>query len=115
MKKPLRTVLFLLLPLLLALNSCTDNSKGLVEEADGMLFWSGEYMVDGCGFHLVMNDTSYKPDNEDDIGEAFKTQDPIPVTVKIERLQQQIDRRCGLATQSRAMEGIRVISISKRE
>ncbi len=80
-----------------------------------MLFWSGEYMVDGCGFHLVINDTNYKPDNEDDIGDAFKTEASVPVRVRFERLQQQIDRRCGLATQSRAMPGIRVLSISRRE
>ncbi|MFT2011334.1 hypothetical protein ACMA1I_21865 [Pontibacter sp. 13R65] len=115
MKTAFRRYFILLLPMAFLFVSCNDSANALAEEADATLYWSGEYMVDGCGFHLVINDTKYKPENEDAIGDAFKSEEPMQVTVKFERLEQQIDRPCGLSPQSRAMDGIRVIAISKKQ
>jgi len=84
------------------------------KKTEGLLVWSGEYMVDGCGFHVVINDREYKPEDEEAIDESFKTEEPIPVLISYELTGETIDRRCGLSTESRAMDGIRIISLEKR-
>ncbi|TXK44291.1 hypothetical protein FVR03_14015 [Pontibacter qinzhouensis] len=112
MKTAFRVLLALFTPMVFS--ACSSSGNTLTEETNATLVWSGEYMADGCGFHLVVNDTLYKPENENTLDEAFKTEEPTAVKVKFERLQQKIDRRCGLSTESRAMEGIRIISIKKR-
>jgi hypothetical protein len=94
--------------------SCQDSMQQGTETAEATLIWSGEYMVDGCGFEVVIKDKKFKPENEDDIDESFKVEGAIPVVVEFERLGEQIDRRCGLSPESKAMDGIRVISVKKK-
>lgn len=96
------------------ITSCQDSMQQGTETADATLIWSGEYMVDGCGFEVMIQDKKYKPENEDDIDESFKVEGSMPVLVEFVRLGEQIDRRCGLSPESRAMDGIRVISIKKK-
>lgn len=107
---------YLLLLLLVCVGfACQQqDTDGSTEKADAILEWSGEYMVDGCGFRVLIDDKAYKPENEEDIAEAFKTEAPTPVVISFVRLNEQIDRRCGLATESKAMDGIRVVSVTKR-
>jgi hypothetical protein len=96
------------------LTSCQDGMNSDTETTEATLVWSGEYMVDGCGFEVLINDTRYKPENEDEIDASFKVEGQIPVMIEFERLGREIDIPCGLSPQSRAMEGIRVLSVKKR-
>lgn len=98
----------------LLFTSCQDSMQQDTETAEATLMWSGEYMVDGCGFEVLIKDKKYKPENEEDIDESFKVEGAIPVIVEFVRLGEQIDRRCGLSTESKAMDGIRVISVKKK-
>ncbi|MBX0335311.1 hypothetical protein K3G39_18910 [Pontibacter sp. HSC-14F20] len=98
----------------LAFTACQNNTEGNAETDDAILFWSGEYMVDGCGFEVEINGKRFKPDNENEIDEAFKMEGETPVMITYEKLGRQLDIRCGLSTQSRAMDAIRVISVKKR-
>lgn len=105
----------LLLLVALSFNSCQNESmKQQSEKIEGLLVWSGEYMVDGCGFHVVINDRQYKPEDEEAIDQAFKTEEPVPVLITYELTGETIDRRCGLSTESKAMDGIRILSIERR-
>ncbi|SIT83011.1 hypothetical protein [Pontibacter indicus] len=110
---------FIQLTLLIGLSfflliACQSNADESAETDDAILIWSGEYMVDGCGFEVEIDGKRYKPDNENEIGEAFKVEGETPVIITFERLGRQLDIRCGLSTQSRAMDAIRVISVKKR-
>ncbi|WP_018478328.1 hypothetical protein [Pontibacter roseus] len=98
----------------LAFSSCQDGMQQGTETAEATLVWSGEYMVDGCGFEVVINDKRFKPENEDEIDASLKVEGSTPVLVEFVRLGEQIDRRCGLATESRAMDGIRIVSVKKK-
>ena len=92
-------------------NMTTENNA-ITKEAQ--LEWSGEYMVDGCGFKLTIDGKDYKPEDENAIGEEFKQEDNmILVKVTYTETGEIIDRRCGLSTQDRSMPGIRIISIEK--
>jgi hypothetical protein len=96
------------------LTSCQNSSNDSGETANATLIWSGEYMVDGCGFEVEIDGKRYKPDNENEIDETFKVEGETPVVLTFERLGRQLDIRCGLSTQSRAMDAIRVVSVKKR-
>ncbi|MCP2045279.1 hypothetical protein [Pontibacter sp. HSC-36F09] len=111
--------LFLQLTLLIGLCSlllvaCQNNTDGNAETDDAILIWSGEYMVDGCGFEVEIDGKRFKPDNENEMDAAFKVEGETPVIITYEKLGRQLDIRCGLSTQSRAMDAIRVISVKKR-
>lgn len=106
----------LLLVVAAFLTSCQNKTmKQESEMKEAMLVWSGEYMVDGCGFHVVIDDRQYKPEDEEAIDESFKTEEPLPVLISYELTGETIDRRCGLSTESRAMDGIRILKIEKRQ
>ncbi len=96
------------------ITSCQNGSNDSEETANALLIWSGEYMVDGCGFEVEIDGKRYKPDNENELDEAFKVEGETPVVLTFERLGRQLDIRCGLSTQSRAMDAIRVVSVKKR-
>ncbi len=103
-----------LLFILLLLCSCSSGSGNSIETADATLLWSGEYMVDGCGFEVLMDAKKYKPENEDAIGETFKNGNRHNIVLQFVRLDTTIDRRCGLSTESREMEGIRIVSVKAK-
>ncbi|SIQ86616.1 hypothetical protein [Pontibacter lucknowensis] len=113
MKLFLQLTLFISLSSLLLI-SCQHTPNTEADTKEAMLIWSGEYMVDGCGFEVLINGNRYKPENERDIDEAFKVEGETPVLIEFEKLGRQLDIRCGLSTQSRAMDAIRVISVKKR-
>ncbi len=97
-----------------ACNSKTMQQENTSKTQEGQLEWTGEYMVDGCGFVLKIDGQDYKPEDENAIGEEFKIEgEPIPVRVTYTLTGETIDRRCGLATQSRAMPGIRIQTIER--
>lgn len=96
------------------MTSCQNEPNGDQETANAMLVWSGEYMVDGCGFEVLIDGKRYKPDNENEIDEAFKVEGETPVLITFEQLGRQLDIRCGLSTESRAMDAIRVVTVKKR-
>ncbi|WP_242928429.1 hypothetical protein [Pontibacter vulgaris] len=105
-----------LLATTLAFTSCSKNMTNTTENADAILEWSGEYMVDGCGFKLTIDGKDYKPEDESVIGDEFKQEDTtIPVIVTYTETGETIDRRCGLSTQDRSMPGIRIITIKKKQ
>ncbi|NDK56656.1 hypothetical protein [Pontibacter fetidus] len=87
-------------------------NQAITKEAQ--LEWSGEYMVDGCGFKLTIDGKDYKPEDEAVIGDEFKQEETtIPVKVTYIETGEMIDRRCGLSTQDRSMPGIRITYIEK--
>ncbi|MBJ6118937.1 hypothetical protein JAO76_12080 [Pontibacter sp. BT310] len=98
-------------------SSCSQknmNSENNAITKEAQLEWSGEYMVDGCGFKLTIEGKDYKPEDESAISEEFKQEENlIPVKVTYTETGEIIDRRCGLSTQDRSMPGIRIISIEK--
>ena len=90
------------------------NSENNPLTTNAELEWSGEYMVDGCGFMLKINGKDYKPEDEEAIDASFKIEgEPIPVKVTYTETGEMIDRRCGLSTQDRSMPGVRIVSIEK--
>lgn len=99
------------------LASCSQKNMNPENQAitkEAQLEWSGEYMVDGCGFTLTIDGKDYKPEDEAAIDESFKIEEAtIPVKVTYTETGEIIDRRCGLSTQDRSMPGIRIISIEK--
>ncbi|MEJ8757182.1 hypothetical protein WG947_09260 [Pontibacter sp. H259] len=99
------------------LSACSQknmNSENTAITKEAQLEWSGEYMVDGCGFKLTIDGKDYKPEDEAVIGEEFKQEEAtIPVKVTYTETGEMIDRRCGLSTQDRSMPGIRIVSIEK--
>lgn len=106
----------LLFMTVLYLSSCQNKSMTQQPEMkEALLVWSGEYMVDGCGFHVVIDDRQYKPEDEQAIAEEFKTEEPQQVLISYELTGEIIDRRCGLSPESKAMDGIRINSIERRE
>ncbi|NEM98388.1 hypothetical protein [Pontibacter burrus] len=89
-----------------------EKNNTITKEAT--LDWSGEYMVDGCGFKLIIDGKEYKPEDEAAIDESFKAEEgATPVRVTYTETGETIDRRCGLSTQDRSMPGIRIISIER--
>lgn len=99
------------------LSACSQknmNSENKTITKEAQLEWSGEYMVDGCGFKLTIDGKDYKPEDENAIGDEFKQQEAaIPVKVTYTETGEMIDRRCGLSTQDRSMPGIRIVTIEK--
>ena len=105
----------LLLAVTFSFTSCrNEGMKQQSDKTEALLVWSGEYMVDGCGFHVVIDDRQYKPEDEEAIDDAFKTDEPLPVLISYELTGEIIDRRCGLSPESKAMDGIRILSIERR-
>ncbi|PKV75870.1 hypothetical protein [Pontibacter ramchanderi] len=113
MKNLLYTTILILMSTL-AFSGCQNNADSNEETAEATLIWSGEYMVDGCGFEVEIDGKRFKPENENEIDAAFKVEGELPVIITYEKLGRQLDIRCGLSTQSRAMDAIRIITVKKR-
>ena len=108
---------FVAVALLLTLltSSCGNDTLQQTSKTDeALLVWSGEYMVDGCGFHVVINDRQYKPVDEEAIDAIFKTDEPTPVILSYELTGETINRPCGLSPESREMDAIRIQSIKRK-
>ena len=48
-----------------------QRSKSVIT-SEAVLTWTGEYGVDGCGFVITIDSTTYKPHNEEIIDNSFK-------------------------------------------
>ncbi|MBD1395809.1 hypothetical protein H9Q13_01415 [Pontibacter sp. JH31] len=88
---------------------CKDLS---IVESTATLTWSGDYAADGCGYRIEIDEQIYKPGNEQDIAESFKSSEPIPVDVKF-ILQGRKDIQCGMLPASQSVQFIQIISIKK--
>ncbi|QCR21786.1 hypothetical protein [Pontibacter sp. SGAir0037] len=95
-------------------SACHTGKQNETDKAEAIIYWSGEYMVDGCGFEVEMNGKKYKPENEDAIPEVFKKQEQSKVELTYALLDETIDRRCGLATVSREMPAIRIVYVEAK-
>lgn len=100
-----------LLALTLTAFSCDKEDDLEVQESTAILYWSGDYAVDGCGFIIYINDKEYKPVNEDDIDAALKKDEPMAVEVKYVLPGRKIRYVCGLASQE--TESIKVLSVKE--
>ncbi|MFD3003520.1 hypothetical protein ACFS7Z_24395 [Pontibacter toksunensis] len=95
-----------------SLGSCQTQAGNDHETATATLLWTGEVAADGCGFEVMIDGKKYLPANEAAIDDAFKSSDSTRVQLEFVRLQEQIDRRCGMLPQPRIMDAVRVISIT---
>lgn len=70
---------------ILLLSSCCkdEETNTIVETVDATLVWTGDYALDGCGFMLRINETEYKPLNEDEISSSYKEDSPTEVEATI--------------------------------
>lgn len=94
------------------MGSCQMQAGNENETATATLLYTGEVAADGCGFEVVIDGKKYLPANEDAIDGTYKSSDSTKVQLEFERLQEQIDRRCGMLPQPRVMDAVRVISIT---
>ena len=96
----------------LLFSGCQTKTGQENETAQATLLWTGEIAADGCGFEVMIDGKKYLPANEDAIDEAFKNSDSTQVQLEFVRLQEKIDRRCGMLPQPRVMNAVRVISVT---
>lgn len=95
--------------------SCQTQAGSDNETATATLLWTGEVAADGCGFEILIDGKKYLPANEEAIADTYKSSDSTQVQLEFERLQEQIDRRCGMLPQPRIMDAVRIISITPIE
>jgi hypothetical protein len=95
--------------LALTATSCDKKDDLEVKEATAILHWSGDYDVDGCGFSIALNKKVYKPDNEQDIGSAYKKYEPTTVKLKYALPGKMLRYNCGLSHNE--AESILVLSV----
>lgn len=69
---------------LLLLTSCDEDDEDCftTETVDATMQWTGDYAVDGCGYILYVCEAQFKPTNEQDISDSYKTASPAAVEVK---------------------------------
>ncbi|PVY37372.1 hypothetical protein [Pontibacter virosus] len=109
--KKFKLYLVALLALMFTASSC-DKDDGLdVMEATATLMWSGDYAVDGCGFSVYLKDQHYKPENEQEIDDKFKTQEAHTVRIKYTLPAKPREYTCGWGTHKRS--AIRLLSVKE--
>lgn len=87
--------------------------KENVQKKEAILRWTGAYAVDGCGFFFIISDSTYKPDNENDINDEYQKYGDVNVVIEFEFLNKQLEYYCGDAPFPMKTEGIKIISIKK--
>lgn len=93
--------------------SCTICNKDDILINNGILIWTGEYEVDGCGFFISIDGYIYKPENESIINDDYKISREIIVKVEYNILNYNIESWCGDSPYKTITEGIRIVSIEK--
>ena len=83
-----------------------------IQTEEGIIQWEGAYEVDGCGYFIIIDGIKYKPANESDINDEFKSGNRMNVRVQFER-QGQITYQCGDLPYAIKAEGIKIITIEK--
>ncbi|MEQ9440658.1 MAG: hypothetical protein RIG62_16525 [Cyclobacteriaceae bacterium] len=83
--------------------------------SEALLSWEGEYEVDGCGFFITIGDQTYKPKNEDFIGDSFKVSSTTgtEVSVTYEILDTAVERYCGDLPAPLVTPGIKLFALEK--
>ena len=95
--------------------SCNKDQSDSTKFNKGILRWTGEYATCGCGFFISINEHDYKPENENNIDDRFKTYEKTQVIIEYEELNKQIEYWCGDSPYAFYVEGIKIISIIKHE
>lgn len=111
--KRIRLFIALASAAILLLGACQTKTGRASEPVQATLLWTGEIAADGCGFEVMIDGRKYLPANEDAIDASFKNSDSTEVRLEYVRLQEQIDRRCGMLPQPRIMDAIRIVSIEQ--
>ena len=95
--------------------SCEENEDALLNGGiylkRATLRWKGDYSYDGCGFFIDIDGKTYKPENEEIIGNEFRVHEPISVILKFKILQQKVKYLCGDFYKTKEIEGIKIFSI----
>ena len=79
---------------------------------DASVRWKGEYAVDGGGFFVEIDNKTYKAENEEIIGEEFKTDRPVPALIEFKLLNKKIEYFCDDMPYKNKIEGIKIFSIT---
>jgi len=103
----MKRIVILTSVLLLIFASCTKEEIG----QDAVLKWKGEYEVDGCGFFIELKGETYKPNNEDEIGEEFKKNPLSNVVIDYKLLNKDTEYNCGDLPEIQKEKTIDIISI----
>jgi len=107
-----KAIIFLNLILItLTFLSC-DKDNDIIKD-NGVLSWTGDYAVDGCGFFITISDHKYKPENESIIDDSYKKDYDINVLIEYQILNRQIESWCGDSPNATLTDGIKIISIEK--
>ena len=93
--------------------SCNKDQSDSTKFNNGILRWTGEYATCGCGFFISINEHDYKPENENNIDDNFKTNEEIQVILEYEELHEKIGYSCGDSPHAFYSDGIKIISIKK--
>jgi len=93
--------------------SCDKDNSDILKD-NGVLSWTGDYAVDGCGFFITIDNNKYKPENESIIDDSYKTVDDINVLVEYEILNKKVESYCGDIPNATLTDGIKIIWIQKK-
>lgn len=105
---------FLLLFGLLACDTedeTTVDPVAKTETIQASLQWTGDYAADGCGYILNVGTSKYKPTNENDIPNSYKTQDPTLVQATIINYRKSTSVFCGFANTN--MNSVKIVKLEK--
>jgi len=104
---------FLLISLMICLSfSCTKEADKNRLTSEATIGWYGSYASDGCGFLIEIENTYYKPIEEDKIEDSFK-QKPTEVIIEYKLLDGKDPRQCGMNPEA-IFDQIQIFSIRKK-
>lgn len=99
--------LFTLL-LFLGLSSCKKEQNDI----EGLIRFTGDYAVDGCGYFIEISGKTYKPDNEIDIPDTFSAVDSAFVILDFNFGKKDFEYYCGDWPSVQKKPAIHVLDIS---
>jgi len=110
-----KLILLSFISLVLMLTGCSESTNPDSDHIiikDAVLYWNGDYAVDGCGFLLEMDSKFYKPENEDFIKDKYKQNYETSIRVKFKYLDKKINTYCFDSSSPFEYDGIELIEIS---
>lgn len=95
--------------------ACSEstNPSGASVQKQAIVYWQGDYAVDGCGFFVEIDSKMYKPENENVLGDEYKSDNPSDVLINFEYLDHKINKACFDSRSQTEYDAIRIISIKK--
>ena len=92
-----------------------QRSKNVIT-SEAVLTWNGEYEVDGCGFLITIDSTTYKPHNEEIIDNSFKeiASSGLDVIVDYKLLDIEIAYYCEDVPEQKALKPIQIFSFRRK-